>query len=148
MIDFVIYIICFALGLLIGYLLFGVIKNRNLRTAVKAFGDMNTNNLITIHNLREENKQLRCYQNCDYSTHRKDCPKFIKKELCDCNSCEYWIMRGSNYQITNNSMNTECAISKAQNGASCIADRNENRKAGLNDEPPEIHGLIDSSAKF
>lgn len=50
--------------------------------------------------------------------------------------------------MINSSMSVECAIAESQLGNYCVANRNKNPKVILNNEPPEIQELIDSSAKF
>lgn len=39
--------------------------------------------------------------------------------------------------MINSSMSVECAIAESQLGNCCVANRNKNQKAGLNDEPRE-----------
>ena len=43
--------------------------------------------------LKEQIEKMKCYMNCDYSTHPDDCPVLKKKKKTECNNCAEWRLK-------------------------------------------------------
>lgn len=43
--------------------------------------------------LLKQIEDMKCYMNCDYSTHVNGCPVLKKKKITDCKGCNEWRLR-------------------------------------------------------